>query len=245
MELFFKFTTLTATSLLIIGALNVISTASIAYPSSNLCEQIKQVRRLAFQENLDGHNLAILEARYCTTNRDHRSSFSTLSLPPTNASQDCINLTIMKRLAQMTTIRSYFVSLIAGEQQITCQLSQQRSSFDWSNEEKAKWGANWYYPNGEKVKWESIWYYPNGEKAKWDSNWYYPNGKKLKWGSSWYDPEGNRVSLNRLLGWACGAVGTEQCHSATTRLNQTKGFWYELEILELSWQAYQMRQYYH
>lgn len=245
MKLLFKFTTLTTTSLLITCLLNVIPTISKASPKSHLCERIRQFRHLALQENWDGENLATLEAHYCNRNRYHRSLSSRLSLPPKNASQDCVDLTVMKRLAQMTTRKSYFVSLIQGEQQITCQFSQQRSSFDWSNQEKAKWGANWYYPNGEKVKWESVWYYPNGKKAKWGTNWYYPNGEKVKWGSNWYDPEGNRVSLNSLLGWSCGVVGTEACHSSLTRLSQTKGFWYELEVLELSWKAYQMRPYYH
>ncbi|MDJ0744249.1 MAG: hypothetical protein QNJ32_12915 [Xenococcaceae cyanobacterium MO_167.B27] len=242
MKILLKYTTLTTTLLFIFCLFNIVLSTEKVSAKPDKCEQIRQVRRLAFQENLDGQNLATLEALFCGRNRDNRPIYSEINLPPNNASKDCIDLTVMKRLAHMTTRNSNLVGMIKGQQQVTCKLSQQHSSFDWANGEQAKWGSTWYYPNGKNARWSSTWYYPNGEQAKWGSTWYYPNGKQAKWGSTWYYPNGNRASSNSLLGWACGVVGTKECISATERLNQTKGFWYELEIIELSWKAYQITQ---
>ncbi len=200
MKILLKYTTLTTTLLFIFCLFNIVLSTEKVSAKPDKCEQIRQVRRLAFQENLDGQNLATLEALFCGRNRDNRPIYSEINLPPNNASKDCIDLTVMKRLAHMTTRNSNLVGMIKGQQQVTCKLSQQHSSFDWANGEQAKWGSTWYYPNG------------------------------------------NRASSNSLLGWACGVVGTKECISATERLNQTKGFWYELEIIELSWKAYQITQ---
>ncbi len=231
MKISSKSTTATTALLLIIGFLNIILGTEKVAARPDKCEQIRQVRRLAFQENLDGSNLASLERIFCGGNRDNRSHNSEINFPPNNASTDCVKLTAMKRFAQLTKNNSNLIRIIRGQQRINCQFAQKDSSvsWNWSNGEEAKWGSTWYYPNGQKA-------------AERNSDWYYPNGQHAKWGSTWYYPNGQHAKSHNLMGWACGIVSRKQCMQAATRVQQTKGFWQEIEILELSWQAYQMNQ---
>lgn len=212
MKIFSTSTRLTTIFLFIFCLFNISLTTEKVSAKPNKCEQIRQVRRLALQESLDGQNLATLEARFCRNGLEKPESNLSLN----NASEGCLNLAIMKRFAQMTTSNRDFVHTIKSLQTLSCQASQEQSSFDWANRKPAKRGAHWYYPNGNKAKWGAHWFYPNGNKAQWSSTWYYPNGNKAKLGSAWYYPNGESV---------------------TTRFNQNKGFWYELEILESFWKA--------
>ena len=220
--------------------------------NSDKCQQVRAVRRLAIRENLDDESLATLEYRYCA----NVGLPSSVIQPSPDASPDCIDLTVMTLLAQMSEGNSNLVRMVKAQREVACRASQQqsRSSFDWSNGqsakfgsswyypngEDAKFGSSWYYPNGEKAKFGSSWYYPNGEDAKFASSWYYPNGEKAKFASSWYYPNGERASTaNSLFAWACDLVGRRECENIRFEDDSSNNLVHDLTIIELFWQVYQ------
>ncbi|NES17789.1 MAG: hypothetical protein F6K41_02335 [Symploca sp. SIO3E6] len=221
--------------------------------NSEQYSQVRTVRRLAIRENLDSENLATLEYLYFT-NVERPSSVTQLS---PDVSTNCNELKVMTLLAQISEGNSDLTRMVKTQQKVTCQTPQQnsRSSFDWSNGERAKFGLNWYYPNGEKAKFGSNWYYPNGEKAKFGLNWYYPNGEKAKFGSNWYYPNrekakfgsiwyypnGRRASsANSLFAWACDLVGRGECNNIRFEGDSSNNLLNNLTIIELLWKVSQI-----
>jgi hypothetical protein len=212
----------------IICLLNMLffSEKAVTTPNANQCQFIRQLRNQGYQ-TLDGQDLATLEDRYCGKKRSSK-----------RVSNDCIHLRIIEQLASMTDSNTNLVSMVQTQTKITCQLSLENSSFNWSNGEEAKVGNNWYYPNGEEAKVGNNWYYPNGEEAKIGANWYYPNGNNAKINNNWYYPNGNIVSLNNLILWSCQVVGEKQCDYYTNIISRENNqFWYELRVIQFSWKA--------
>lgn len=192
--------------------------------NSDKCQQVRAVRRLAIRENLDDESLATLEYRYCA----NVGLPSSVIQPSPDASPDCIDLTVMTLLAQMSEGNSNLVRMVKAQREVACRASQQqsRSSFDWSNGQSAKFGSSWYYPNGEDAKFASSWYYPNGEKAKFASSWYYPNGERAS-------------TANSLFAWACDLVGRRECENIRFEDDSSNNLVHDLTIIELFWQVYQ------
>ncbi len=69
MRFYLKSTALTTTFFWVFCLLTIFLTTEKGAARPDKCASIRYVRSLAIEENLDGRNLAILEARYCTTNR--------------------------------------------------------------------------------------------------------------------------------------------------------------------------------
>ena len=207
-----------------------------ANSDTDTCQQIRQVRRLAIREGLDDDNLATLEYQYCATAQPPAS----ITVPSPTATQDCVDLTIMSRLARMTEGNSNLVSLVESQQLLACGFSEQwgRSSFDYPNGQMAKFGSNWNYPNGRTAKFGSTWNYPNGQMAKFGTNWTYPNGQTAKFGSTWNYPNGTSTTFESLLSWACSILGREGCAARLLEVRNTNDVWSELAMVELSWNAY-------
>ena len=224
-------------SLLPLLVLGFTSNHALANPDT--CQQIRQVRRLAMREGLDQDNLATLEERYCVTAEPPNQ----ITLPSPTASQDCIDLTVITRLARMTEGESNLVSLVESQQLLACGLAEQwgRSSLNYANGQTAKFGSNWHYPNGKTAKFGSTWHYPNGKTAKFGSTWNYPNGQTAKFGTNWNSPNGNFTSFEDLLSWACSILRREECAARLLAVRNTDDFWSELAMVELSWQAYSIK----
>jgi len=200
------------------------------------CRQIRQVRRLAIQQGLDDENLATLEAQYCDTAQP--SAVETI--PPPTATQECLDLTIMTRLARLSEGNNNLVRLVESQQQFACGLADTwgRAIIEYPNGQRAKIGDNWQYPNGQTAKFGAIWKYPNGQTAKIASRWYYPNGEIAKFGTRWSYPTGQSVNFENLVTWACSIINRDECASRLLALRNTNDFWSEMATLELAWQAY-------
>ena len=213
-------------------------TGDRAQANSETCEQIRTVRRLAIKEDLNDENLAQLEYRYCSNidnintrnnrgNRGNRNKSSNI-LPPDNASEDCINLTVMMRLSRIAETNQEHLRLVESRQIVACELSNQSTNSS---------SENW--PNGQYAKFGSSWYYPNGQYAKFGSSWYYPNGQYTKFGSSWYYPNGQSTSIDGLLSQACNNISRHECKEILSGIRNNKNqFWRDLSIIELSWKSY-------
>jgi hypothetical protein len=225
--------------LLVLTPILLRSTDNSALAQTNFCQEIRLVRRLAIAENLDDNTLAILQERYCNfSGGDRNISF----IPRSDASQDCIDLSVMLQLAEMAAANSEDIRLIDGKRVVACGLSQRLTSNSSEYYPSGRWaksGSSWYYPNGKWAKSGSTWYYPNGKWAKSGSTWYYPNGKWAKSGSSWYYPNGKFASAESLLSWACSTLGSGECQSMLDRVRRSDDFWRELIIVKLAWNAYQ------
>ncbi|MEQ9670721.1 hypothetical protein [Coleofasciculus sp. G2-EDA-02] len=200
------------------------------------CSQIRQVRRLAIQQGLDDANLATLEAQYCNTAQPSAVEV----IPPPTATQECLDLTIMTRLARMSQGNSNLVRLVETQQQFACGLANTwgRAIIEYPNGQRAKIGDNWNYPNGQTAKFGAIWKYPNGQTAKVASRWYYPNGEIAKFGTRWSYPTGESANFENLVTWACSVISRDECASRLLALRNTNDFWSEMATLELAWQAY-------
>ncbi len=227
--------------LLLLGAKSdiVVSQELIADRGSNItdiCRKIREVRRLAIGERLDNRDLATLEERYCATAQPPTNNI----VPSPNATQDCIDLTIMMRLARIGGGDSNLINLVDSQQLIACQFTTKsdKSSISYPNGQTAKFGSTWNYPNGQTAKFGSTWNYPNGQTAKFGSTWNYPNGQTAKFGSTWNYPNGNFGDFESLLAWACSILGRNECADRLLDVRNTNDFWSELAMIELSWQAY-------
>ncbi|NET55931.1 MAG: hypothetical protein F6K47_07100 [Symploca sp. SIO2E6] len=173
-------------------------------------------------------------------NTDIQSSSSLT--PPSEATEDCIDLTLMAGLARIAGASPNLINLVETQQLDDCQISEEeaKSLVRWSNGESAKIGRVWYYPNGLTAKyWSgSVWHYPNGKTAISKSNWYYPNGQTAKYGSGWHYPDGNCSSEDDLLSWACSILGEEHCETVLSQVADADDLWQEMAIMELTWHAY-------
>ena len=225
----------------------VIYRETYSYPSLNSCHDVRNYRS---KTKFDTRELATLEYRYCVQESSYYSSRRryvdpvVISTPPASASEDCINATILARLAIAHDPYSSSTSEVSGFQQVLCNLpalyrDENTTTLDWQNGRSAKFGNSWYYPNGRKAKCGKNWYYPNGEKATFGKSWYYPNGENAKFGSSWYFPDGDRTNLTSLLSWSCGVLSYYDCQERLNELQTADGFWYDLAVVELSSRAYE------
>ena len=174
------------TSLFLFACLsNIIVNTKTISARTNKCQQIRQVRLLAIEENLDGYNLATLEKYYCDNYGNNNNRFDTV-----NNSEDCGSITNVRQLATLAQSDRSFLKNIFTLERFVCNMAPGNLPSYYPNGKKIKFGQSWYYPNGYKAKFGEFWYYPNGKKAKFGSSWYYPNGNKAKFGSSWYYPNG-------------------------------------------------------
>ncbi|MBE9125163.1 MULTISPECIES: hypothetical protein [unclassified Coleofasciculus] len=210
--------------------------ADRASANSEQCRQIREVRRLAMGERLEDENLATLENRYCATAQPSTAVAAPLSTAP----PDCVDLTVMTRLAQIAEARSDLVRLVESQQQLACGVAEQwgRSVLNYPNGQTAKFRSNWNYPNGQAARFGSVWTYPNGQTAKVALRWNYPNGQTAKSGSTWYYPNGKPAGFENLVSWACSILGRDECATRLLALRNTDDVWSELATLELAWQAY-------
>lgn len=218
-----------------------------SYPGLTSCQAVRNYRA---KTKYNTRELATLEYRYCFQNSANYSSRRRyvdpvlISIPPASASENCIDATILARLAIAHDPYSNATSEVSGLQQVLCNLptlyrDQNTTTLDWQNGRSAKFGSSWYYPNGRKAKFGKNWYYPNGKKATFGKAWYYPNGETARFGSSWYFPDGDRTNLTSLLSWSCGILSYYDCQERLNELQTADGFWYDLAIVELSSRAYE------
>lgn len=224
---------------------------SSAYEYLRTCDQVRSYRT---DRNLSDRALLTLEYRYCVQDDPYyspsyrRINPNFVSLPSDYASQDCIDATVLARLAIAQEPYGRDTAEIAGFQQILCSLPasefEDESSLEWRNGRTAKFGDSWYYPNGKNAKFGDTWYYPNGKNAKFGDSWYYPNGRNAKFGDSWYYPDGDHTDLASLLSWSCGVLPYFDCQERLADLRSTEGFWYDLTVVELSSRAAQELDYY-
>lgn len=215
------------------------------YEYLRTCSQVRNYR-----SQFSGFNreLATLEYQYCQDDRPYYNTRRSpvnptfIAVPPASASEDCIDATILARLAIADEPYAQTTAETAGFQQVLCSLpalSQGRNEIlEWQNGRKAKFGNAWYYPNGKNAKFGNNWYYPNGEQAKFGNNWYFPNGRNAKFGQNWYFPDGDRTNLSSLLSWSCGILSYFDCQERLADLQTSQGFWYDLTVVELSSRAY-------
>jgi hypothetical protein len=224
---------------------------TLSYEYLRTCDQVRSYRT---QRNVSDRALLTLEYRYCVQEDPYysrsyrRVNPNFVSLPPNYASQDCIDATVLARLAIAEDPYGRDTSEITGFQQILCTLPasefERNTTLEWRNGRTAKFGDSWYYPNGNNAKFGDTWYYPNGKNAKFGNTWYYPNGRNAKFGSSWYYPDGDRTDLASLLSWSCGVLTYFDCQERLADLRSTEGFWYDLTVIELSSRASQEIDYY-
>ncbi|AFY37811.1 hypothetical protein Lepto7376_1468 [[Leptolyngbya] sp. PCC 7376] len=218
-----------------------------SYPGLTSCQQVRNYRA---KTKYRTRELATLEYRYCVQNRSDYGSRRRyvdpilISIPPASASEDCIDATVLARLAIAHNPYGTASSEVAGFQQVLCNLpelyrEENNTTLEWQNGRNAKFGNSWYYPNGRKAKFGSNWYYPNGKKATFGRSWYYPNGENARFGSSWYFPDGDRTNLTSLLSWSCGVLSYFDCQERLNELQTADGFWYDLAVVELSSRAYE------
>ena len=173
MKSFTQLTHIVIPLLLVTGLVNLLVNTDNAVAQTNRCRQIRQVRRLAIGENLDGRNLQILERYYCDGNRSNQGN-------KFNNSEECQHTRYMTRLANISgSDRSLLQNLLSLEN-IVCYGSLDNRPLYYPNGNRAKFGASLYYPNGNRAKFGSSWYYPNGNKARFGSFWYYPNGQIMR-----------------------------------------------------------------
>ncbi|MGB2926273.1 MAG: hypothetical protein WBB82_13310 [Limnothrix sp.] len=240
-----------AASLAMLGLLSGVQNPSQAQSFQSRYSQLtscQQVRTYQAQAGISNRELATLEYRYCVQNDPYYSNYRRpvdpifVSIPSASASQDCVNATILTRLAIASDPYSILSSEVAGFRQILCSLPesgrQSNNIFEWSNGRNAKFGSTWYYPNGQKAKFGKTWYYPNGKKVNFGSTWYYPNGKTAKFGRNWSFPDGSSTDLTSLLSWSCGVLSYFDCQERLADLQVVEGFWYDLTVIELSSRAY-------
>lgn len=225
----------------------IIFSEQYSYPSLRTCQQVRNYRA---KTKFDTRELATLEYRYCVQENSYYAARRPyidpvlIAIPPASASEDCIDATILARLAIAHNPYSTTASEVAGFQQVLCNLpelyrDQNNTTLDWRNGRNAKFGSSWYYPNGRRAKFGNNWYYPNGKKATFGNAWYYPNGENARFGSSWYFPDGDRTNLTSLLSWSCGVLSYYDCQDRLTELQTADGFWYDLMVVELSSRAYE------
>ncbi len=225
----------------------VIFSEQYSYPSLRTCEQVRNYRA---KTKFHTRELATLEYQYCVQENSYYSSRRRyvdpvfVSVPPASASEDCINATILTRLAIAYEPYSRSTSEISGFQQVLCSLpslyqDENNTVLEWQNGRNAKFGSSWFYPNGRRAKFGNNWYYPNGQKATFGKAWYYPNGENARFGSSWYFPDGDRTNLTSLLSWSCGVLSYYDCQDRLAELQTADGFWYDLMVVELSSRAYE------
>lgn len=186
---------------------------------------------------------------HASANTDVESS--SLFTPPSEATEDCVDLTLMAGLARIAEASPNLIRIVESQQLVDCQVLEEekeegeekeetKSLLRWDNGEAAKIGQAWYYPNGLTAKYwlGSVWHYPNGETAISKSDWYYPNGQTAKYGSGWHYPDGNCSSEDELLSWACSILGEEYCEAVLSQVEDADDLWQEMAIMELSWHAY-------
>lgn len=218
------------------------------YQFLHTCQQVRGYRNQVRPRGLDNRELATLEYEYCVLDDPYyrpprRLDPRLVAIPSAAASQDCIDVTIMTRLALAYEPYSTNTRTVSGLQQVLCTLPNVQASdqktIRWRNDRSAKFGDNWYYPNGQNAKFGNAWYYPNGQNAKYGDSWYYPNSENAKFGRSWYYPDGDRADLSTLLAWSCGILGQYECDDRLADLQLAQGIWYDLTVVELSSRAYQ------
>ncbi|NJN73800.1 MAG: hypothetical protein HC799_13820 [Limnothrix sp. RL_2_0] len=215
------------------------------YEYLRTCDQVRDYR-----SRVSGFSreLATLEYQYCQDDRPYYNTRRSpvkptfVSVPAVSASEDCVDATILARLAIAHEPYDQMTSEIAGFQQVLCSLPTldrgRSTNLEWQNGRKAKFGNAWYFPNGNNAKFGDNWYYPNGEKAKFGNAWYFPNGRSAKFGNNWYFPDGDRTNLASLLSWSCGILSYFDCQERLDDLQTSQGFWYDLTVVELSSRAY-------
>lgn len=211
----------------------------------------EQVRRYRTQNRANDLELLTLEYRYCALENpsflvQRRFPSLLIAIPPASASQDCLDTTVLARLAIAQDSYGSVAREISGLQQVLCALpgTNQSRRLEWRNGRNAKFGNSWYYANGQSAKFGNSWYYPNGQNAKFGRSWYYPNGRNAKFGSFWYFPDGDRTSLESLLAWSCSVLSPFICQDRLAELQTSEGFWYDLAVVELASRAFNELEFY-
>lgn len=166
------------------------------------------------------------------------------SLPPavpSNATQNCADLTAMAQLAYTLEPESRLSREIVGGRAIACgsQANSGDLSFRWSTGEPARFGDRWYYPSGLPARFGDGWNYPNGRTAKQGDSWNYPNGQSARFGPYWYTPNGETVSEQELIVRICRELESQICSDRLGAMQNAPRFWYELTLVQLAWLAAQ------
>ncbi len=184
-----------------------------------------------------------LDTALAEANNTQQSSQNTV-LPQKQASQDCIDLTIMTKLAEIGEGDAESIKIIKQLKFNACDLGLDLgSSFNYANGQTAKWSGSWNYPNGQTAKWSGSWNYPNGQTAKWSGSWNYPNGQTAKWSGSWNYPNGQTAgAIGVLLTYSCSNLGEQACSNRLSDFKSMDTFFQDLTAIELAWLAYKSEQ---
>jgi tetratricopeptide (TPR) repeat protein len=145
-------------------------------------------------------------------------------------SQDCIDLTIMTKLARIAEDEAESIKIIDQLRFNACDLGLDL-------------GSSFNYPNGNRAKLYDNWQYPNGNRAKLYDNWSYPNGNRAKLYDNWSYPNGNRAgAVGVLLTYACRNLDEQTCSNRLSDFKSMDTFFQDLTAIELAWFAYRIEQ---
>ncbi len=131
-------------------------------------------------------------------------------------SQDCIDLTIMTKLAEIAEDKAESIKIIRQLKFNACDLG-------------INLGQSFSYPNGQTAKWYDNWNYPNGQTAKWYDNWNYPNGNSAG-------------AVGILFTYACSKLDEQACRSRLSDFKSMDTSLQDLTAIELAWLAYKTEQ---
>jgi hypothetical protein len=194
-----------------------------AFAQTNDCDQIRSVKKLANQRGLDDSTLTTLEAQYCNT----------------GASQDCYDVSVLSRLASISSNDAAFLKQTNKKANNVCSAGNALGS--WQNGTYVQDNSgNLYYPNGSYAKNSKKWFYVNGNTARSNKDeWYYPNGNFARDSKkNWYDPNGNSLTIEDLLTKACNKVSDSLCNSAIQEIKVAVLDEKAAAIIQFTWHAW-------
>ncbi len=183
-----------------------------------------------------------------TQNTDQQSINQNTDLPQKQFSQDCIDLTIMTKLAKIGEGDAESIKTIKQLRFNACDLGLDLGSgFNYPNGGVAKWSnGGWNYPDGGVAKWSNGgWNYPNGGVAQWSNGgWNYPNGGVAKWSNGgWNYPNGGVAgNVGSLITYACSKLDEQVCSNRLSDFKSMDTFFQDLTAIELAWLAYKTEQ---
>ncbi len=178
-------------------------------------------RNVQYQKNQrsaqDALDTALAEANN-TQQSNQQSTNQNTDLPQKQASQDCIDLTIMTKLAEIGNGKVESTKIIKQLKFNACDLGLDL-------------GSSFNYPDGGVAKWSNGgWNHPNGGVAQWSNGgWNYPNG-------------GVAGNVGSLITYACSKLDEQVCSNRLSDFKSMDTFFQDLTAIELAWLAYKTEQ---
>jgi hypothetical protein len=196
------------------------------------CAAIARDIEIARAHALDTKNLEIIRNTYCAG----WNSIPTSGLiPASGAKQDCIDMTLMLRLAILTAPHSPEIIEIQQLRQLVCVGPMKLEGLNWSTGVTVKWNGSLLYPNGQTLRFNENYLYPNGGNAISGSTYYYPNGSFARFAKIWKTPDGQNFDDSQFIDWICKTAGMTICFDVNTVHTLHQDIWGDLPLLEQAW----------